>query len=446
MSKISPSKIKAREKDGPAPSPPPASIPAQTSFEAGKPADASDVTSWPPRRDLPELPVGPITQEVGIEYCKKLCDVYHEVFDNTKGCFKGATATMVLKPGGLDEILKSGPRPACKKPYGLDDQYDTMLSKLYEDLEPIDGKDLITASQIVPVIVNKDGERVLKRLAINYKSTINQYLEDIPDVYTTCTDELAKVAGEYRTCIDLSGAFKQIPVDDLFSRKLLAVVTPWGYGLPKTLMFGVKTAPAIFNSHMRKLIHACNGKGPVKCAQMVDDVCLSGANPKEHFDNLAELLYRLYACGLKVNKDKCSFYQDEVKFLGKIVDSRGVRLDSSTTDAILNMPAPVDKSQLRSFLGHISYVSRHIPDLKSARAPLDKLIKPDVQFVWDTVHEDAFLKCKTLASNSALLTHFDPSLPLVLTTDASPYGVGACLSHKVTIDNKTRLLPIAYMP
>ena len=139
-----------------------------------------------------------------------------------------------------------------------------------------------------------------------------------------------------------------------------------------------------------------------------------------------------------------SFYQDEVKFIGKIVDSRGVRLDSSTTDAILNMPAPVDKFQLRSFLGHISYVSRHIPDLKSARAPLDKLIKPDVQFIWDKVHEDAFLKCKTLASNSALLTHFDPSLPLVLTTDASPYGVGACLSHKVTIDNKTRLLPIAY--
>ena len=116
-----------------------------------------------------------------------------------------------------------------------------MLDKLYEDLDPIDGKDIITASQIVPVIENKNGERVLKRLAINYKSTINQHLEDIPDVYTTCTDELAKVAGEYRTCIDLSGAFKQIPVDDMFSRKILAVVTDRGYAIPRTLMFGVKT-------------------------------------------------------------------------------------------------------------------------------------------------------------------------------------------------------------
>merc|ERR1712240_716401 len=125
---------------------------------------------------------------------------------------------------------------------GLEDQYDAMLTKLYEDLDPVDGKDLITASQIVPVIVNKDGERVLKRLAINYKNTINQYLEDVPDIYSTCTYELAKVKGEYRTCIDLSGVFKQIPIYNLFSRKILAVVTPWGYGLPKTLQFGVKTA------------------------------------------------------------------------------------------------------------------------------------------------------------------------------------------------------------
>ena len=191
-------------------------------------------------------------------------------------------------------------------------------------------------------------------MAINYKSTINNYLEDIPDVFTSCSDELAKCAGEFRSCIDLSGAYKQIWLEDLFSRRILAVVTPRGYAIPNKLMFGVKTAPAIFNANMRKLLHSCNGKGPIKCAQMVDDICLSGKSPREHFDNLAELLYRLYACGLKANLDKCSFYRDEVKFLGKIVDKRGVRLDSSTTAAILNMPSPGDKSQLRSFLGHVS--------------------------------------------------------------------------------------------
>ena len=100
---------------------------------------------------------------------------------------------------------------------------------------------------------------------------------------------------------------------------------------------------------------------------------------------------------------KCTFYQREVKFLGKIVDHQGVRLDSATTDAILKMPEPSDKSQLRSFLGHISYISRHVPDLRSARASLDQLIKPDVHFVWEQSHKDAFLLLKN-ASDKAIIS------------------------------------------
>ena len=116
-------------------------------------------------------------------------------------------------------------------------------------------------------------------------------------------------------------------------------------------MFGVKTAPAIFNANMQKLFNSCNGKGPIQAAQMVDDIFLVGNSPKEHFENLAEFVYCLYACSLKAKIDKCKFYQNEVKFLGKIVDHNGIRLDTTNTDAILNMPTPTDVSKLRSFLG-----------------------------------------------------------------------------------------------
>ena len=91
-------------------------------------------------------------------------------------------------------------------PYGLEDQFEVHLDKLYEDMTPIDGKDLITASQIVPVIETENGVRKLKRLAINYKSVVNENLQDIPDDFTTCTDEFHKLSGEYRTCVDLTGA------------------------------------------------------------------------------------------------------------------------------------------------------------------------------------------------------------------------------------------------
>ena len=64
--------------------------------------------------------------------------------------------------------------------------------------------------------------------------------------------------------------------------------------------------------------------------------------------------------------------------------------------------------------------------------------------MWTNEHEKAFQKHKELAGNMATLAHFDEKLELVLTTDASPVGIRACLSHKVTEGNKTFLRPISY--
>ena len=108
---------------------------------------------------------------------------------------------------------------------------------------------------------------------------------------------------------------------------------------------------------MNKLIHRMDGKSTIpSTACVVDDVCITGATPHEHFANLEEFIFRLYSAGLKANKEKCSYYQSEVKFLGKIISKDGVRLDSATTDAIANIPIPSDKQTLRNFLGHMSYI------------------------------------------------------------------------------------------
>ena len=73
----------------------------------------------------------------------------------------------------------------------------------------------------MPVIETKDVVRKLKRLAINYKSTVNSHLEDIPDVFTTCDTELTKVAGEYRSCVDLSGVTNKLFWKTKFREKFL---------------------------------------------------------------------------------------------------------------------------------------------------------------------------------------------------------------------------------
>ena len=268
---------------------------------------------------------------------------------------------------------------------------------------------------------------------------------DEPYPHPVTNELLDKLIGEHFTCVDLVDAFKQVLVTSDKSRKIMALVTPYGYAVPTTLQFGVKTAPKIFQAGMDKLIHGMNGFSPIPSTVcMMDDVCTTGATPQDHFYNLAELLYRLYVSGLKLNKDKCKFYQSEVKFLGKIIDKDGIRLNPDAISAIVNMPEPTDKHTLRSFLGHMSYIGRHIPDLRNARAPLDALLKVDTKFIWSPEHAKAFAKCKKLASNPATLAHYDHKLPKVLITDASPVGVAACLAHKVTVNGKTFLRPLSY--
>ena len=50
---------------------------------------------------------------------------------------------------------------------------------------------------------------------------------------------------------------------------------------------------------------------------------------------------------------------------------------------------------------------------------------------WGPSEVEAFIKVKELLKSSRVLVHFDPQLPLILSCDASPYGLGAVLSHRM---------------
>ena len=395
----------------------------------------------PTTRPIPPPPTGEVTQEMGEAYCKQLCDeVFPELFSRGQGTFKGVTAKIHLKEGA-EKYLKVF--PPAKPPHGIKPEYDEELDKMYETGNPVDGRGLLVASQIVPVVKIKKGKKKV-RLCTNYKKTINDHIEDEPYPFPTCNEQIGKLKGDHYSCLDIEGAFTQIVVDPP-SRKYLTATSPRGFIEPTRLPFGVKTAPKIFQSAMDNLLHGMNDKGPIpSTACIVDDICTTGSNPQEHFANLTELLSRLHAAGLKLNKEKCKFYQPSVKFLGKIINKNGQHIDPDAVSAIVNMPVPVDKSTLRSFLGHMSYIGKHVSDVRVARAPLDTLLKADVKFIWEEKHTKAFEKCKKAASNSATLAHFDVKLPVVLTTDASPVGLGACLSHRITENGKSYLKPVSY--
>jgi hypothetical protein len=79
-------------------------------------------------------------------------------------------------------------------------------------------------------------------------------------------------------------------------------------------------------------------------------------------------------------------------------------------------------------------------NVSSVLLPLYRLLWKDVSWQLTLSEEEAFEESKALLTSESLLVHFDPSLPLTLTCDASAYGVSAVLAHKMPDGTETHRL------
>ncbi|XP_061192328.1 uncharacterized protein LOC133200561 [Saccostrea echinata] len=90
---------------------------------------------------------------------------------------------------------------------------------------------------------------------------------------------------------------------------------------------------------------------------------------------------------------------------------------------------PTNTTQLRAFLGLVNYYHKFLPNLSSVPHPLHKLLEKEVKWQWTKECQEAFEEAKRLVTSDQVLCHYDPNLPIRLACDASPFGLGAVLSH-----------------
>ena len=219
-------------------------------------------------------------------------------------------------------------------------------------------------------------------------------------------------------------------------KKYVTVNTQKGLYQYTRLPFGVASAPSIFQRTMDSLL-----QGIPKVCIYLDDILITGATEAEHLHNLQEVLNRLEQAGMCLKKDKCALLLPQVEYLGHQISQKGLHPTKEKVRAIVEAPAPQNITQLKSFLGMLNYYSKFLPNLSTLLAPLYKLLHKKTSWQWDEAQQEAFCKAKELLVSSPVLVHFDPAKPLGLSCDASPYGIGAVLSHKLA--NGTEH-PVAY--
>lgn len=66
---------------------------------------------------------------------------------------------------------------------------------------------------------------------------------------------------------------------------------------------------------------------------------------------------------------KCEFWLREVSFLGHMISSGGIVVNSSKVDAVLQWEAPKSVIEIRSFLGLVGYFRRFIEDFSKLALP-----------------------------------------------------------------------------
>ena len=233
---------------------------------------------------------------------------------------------------------------------------------------------------------------------------------------------LAQMAGAiYFTKLDANSGFWQIPLSSE-SRLLTTFLTPYGRYCFNKLPFGISSAPELFQKRMNSLLTGLEG---VLC--LVDDVLVFGANRKDHDNRLDAVMQRLQTAGVTLNRSKCAFLKNQVKFLGHVVNKDGIQADPEKVSAIVQMKSPSNITELRRLLGMANQLGKFSPKLAQITQPLRSLLSKNCSWHWDTPQEEAFSQLKAELTQPTILTHYDPSAEVKLSADASSFGLGAVL-------------------
>ena len=352
---------------------------------------------------------------------------YQQLFSKGLGKVEPYRVSLQVQPGAKPRFFK--PRPV---PFAIKDAVGKELDTLEKEgiLRKVTNSDWAAPIVAVP---KKDGRF---RICGDYKVTINQVL-DVDQYPLPKPDELfATLAkGKVFSKLDLSQAYLQLQLDEK-SIPYVTINTHQGLYSVTRLPFGVASAPAIFQKMMDTILRGMPG---VLC--YIDDILVSTEDEESHFRLLQEVFSRLEKHGFRLKQEKCHFLLSKVDYLGHQISCDGIQPLPTKIEAIVRAPIPRNVSQLRSFLGLVNYYGKFIPNLSSLLRPLNELLTSQAAWRWSGSCNKAFMEAKQQIASAKVLTHYDPKLPITLAADASAYGIGAVISHRMP-DGTER--PIAF--
>ena len=347
---------------------------------------------------------------------------FHDVFDTT-------SHNIANTP--INHVITTVPHypPACR-PYPQPNTEESLYAIIQEFL----AAGLIAESNspyAAPALLVKknDGSH---RLVVDYKKLNLITIKDsspLPNI----EDVIRKLGSGYKyfSKLDLKSGFYQIPINEQDKQKT-AFITPFGLFQFNVLPMGLKNSPPTFQKVMSNTLKACRSFSLV----YLDDIIVFSKAFADHIHHLTQVLLALQVKNIVLNPPKCDLASQKIDYLGHVISEQRIEPSDEKISAILQIKEPTTLAQANHFLGALGWYRKFIPRFSSIAAPIHSITNLPKhlrhKFRWKTEHSNAFQQLKELLVSTPLFLHYPrPDLPLILTTDASNYGIGGVLQQEV---------------
>jgi len=241
-----------------------------------------------------------------------------------------------------------------------------------------------------------------------------------------------KGANIYST-LDLKSAFNSLRLNPKDAHKLSFTWRGVQYK-PIGTVFGIKHVSSQFQ---RTMSIALEGLPFVRF--FVDDIVCASKTFEEHKEHLKQVIQRLTKVNLKLNPEKCHFFQKEIYLLGFHISPKGISMDRRKLVNVLEFPQPKTGKDIQSYCGLINYFRTLIPNVSAIMSPLDSLRnEKSITHLWTSKHQTAFDNLKKALLSDLILSYPDMNARFSISCDASLSGIGAVLYQ--VIDGKTKYI------
>ena len=134
-------------------------------------------------------------------------------------------------------------------------------------------------------------------------------------------------------------------------------VTTQGTYCYRVMSFGLKNAGATYQRLVNRMLQKQIG---ATMEVYKDDMLVKSTTAELHIAHLSEAFQILRNYNMKLNPSKCAFGVSARKFLGFIVNQRGIEANPDKIKVVLDMPSPSNIKEVQRLTGRIAALSRFV--------------------------------------------------------------------------------------